>query len=174
MNLRLIASSVALLLPISATQAGSLYGEVNYEIQYFEIADTDFTPQMLTGTLGVWFTKGIALEGSFGASVRDDTADGLTLETDKLATLNLRFESPNTNGATAYILLGGVSYDLKGTQANSSFPGQGTFDGYHVGLGLNQYFPSATNTALNLSAHVYGVDEDIDSYGLRLGVRHDF
>lgn len=174
MNYRLPALGLALLLSCSSAQAGRLYGDINYEFQYFDISDSKFTPQMVTGTLGVWLYKGIGLEGNFGAGTTDDTENGLTLETDTMTAVNIRFESPNQVGATAYILLGAVNYDLKGSQTNSNFPGKESFDGYHVGAGLNQYFPNASNTAINFSGHVYGLDEDIDSYGLRIGIRHDF
>lgn len=174
MKLRTLVPSIALLLPLSSASAGSLFGEINYEMQYFDIASQSFTPQMISGTVGVWLLKGIAVEATYGASLRDDTENGLSLETSQLGSVNLRFESPNRRGATAYILLGSVRFKLEGSQADSSYPGTETFDGYHVGVGVNQYFPNLPNTALNLSAHHYGVDEDFDSYGVRAGLRHDF
>lgn len=174
MNYRSIALTLALLVPLSSAQAVDLYGDLNYEIQYFEIAEESFTPQMLTGSLGVWISPGIGIEGTLGVGVADDTDNGLTLETDKMTALNLRLESPNHVGVTAYVLLGAVSYDLKGSRTGTSFPGQETFDGYQVSVGVNQYFPDHPNTALNLSATTYGVDQGIDSYGLRIGIRRDF
>lgn len=174
MNLRLLASTAAFVLPLSCASAGQFYGEINYEIQYFDIASQSFTPQMISGSLGAWLMPGIGIEANAAASVLDDSEDGFSLETSHLGALNLRFESPHNNRATAYILLGGVTMKLNGDHNGSQFPGEETFNGYQVTLGLNQYFPNNPQLAVNLSATKYGVDEDFDSFGLRFGLRRDF
>lgn len=174
MKLRLLAATAAIMLPLSSAPAGQFYGDINYEMQYFDISSQSFTPQMFSASVGAWLLQGIGIEATYGMGFRDDTENGFSLETSQLGAVNLRFESPNTMGASAYILLGSVSFKLDGDISGSGFPGKETFNGYQVTLGVNQYFPNHPRTALNLSATKYGVDEDFDSYGLRVGLRRDF
>jgi hypothetical protein len=142
--------------------------------QTVTINDASFDSRMAQAGLGVWLWEGIGLEGEFGGSFTDDTVSGLKLDVPAQTMVNLRLESPPSDGYSAFVQLGLARTEVDSRYTtNATAPGRGTLtsslSGVHLGIGLVLHLNRWLAADAGYSRLIYEDDSGVNLF--RFGVR---
>lgn len=184
---RFIAFVILLLVPVWAAAAeGALrdlnskrsfsrpvYASVFVDYQSIGIADGEIQTPVLTGVIGVWGWPGIGVEAELGRGLKEGDINNLALDVHSLSGLNLRFESPPTDGVAAYALFGLSRSNLDST-FTSGVGGKkkNALRGARAAFGLTLRASSRFVVDASFSHHDY--DDEVRINTFRLGLRYDF
>ncbi len=150
------------------------YGGADLQYGMIGVGGETFNPVLLRADAGLWLRKGIGAQIGAGASVSDDGVGNLSLDVPSVASLSLRFQSPEDLGMKAFALLGYSRFELDGALSGGNFPGRESFTGPSASLGL--LWPLGERRAWSLSAELAGyfADNDVGFGGLSLGLRYGY
>lgn len=148
-------------------QASADYGSV-------DIQDNTFNPSVMSLTGGAWVRQGIAVELEYGQGVVDDDAGGLTVDVPSFGALAVRFQSPEDFGIKAHFTAGYGWFNLEGEFNDSSYPGDETFSGPMVGLGLLFPIRAAYPWSVALEYGQTFGDDNVDMGTIGMGLRYGY
>lgn len=158
----------------TARAAERFYASAFLGWQTATINDSSFESRMAQASLGVWLWDGIGLEGEWGASLTDDSISGLTLDVPSQVMLNLRLESPPSDGYAAFVQLGMARTEVDSRfSTNSAAAGRGavtsSLSGVHLGIGLVLHINRWLVADTGYSRLIYEDDSGVNLF--RFGVR---
>ena len=149
------------------------YGEIHGGIGNIQIADLAFRPLEAHVSVGGYFLKNIGIDLTVGGALRDDSDDSFDTQLDDVASLSLRFDSPPSNGISAFILIGVSRFSVSQEGINPfgvSTTVNETFQGATAALGFKRQIADTRFSFVGVY-RVHFVDEPIDVDNYSFGVR---
>lgn len=150
------------------------YVQVNARDFKTNIDSTSFHTPVLETRLGAYIVDQIALELALATGVSDDQNSGMALKLDYQANLSARFESPESKGLKAFILLGYGLTSLDLDRNASGKPGAEPFKNGNYGIGFDYRVSQESNLFLSLAWQRYYRDGGIRIDGTGLGLTFQF
>lgn len=157
-----------------SASAIELYGEMNVAHLFTKVDEEEFNPSAIEARLGAYLEPQVGLEVYFGTGVADDTHLDIDMSLSTIAGVNLRFESPESDGMKIFILLGyGMSeWDL--VRSNTGEPGKVDFDDVNYGAGFEWRLGKSKHWFVNLRGQRFLNKDDLSLDTGSLGVRYVF
>ncbi|CAA0080940.1 Uncharacterised protein [BD1-7 clade bacterium] len=148
----------------------SPYIGLDAQFNFVNISDESFLPIGSRLRLGAYFWESIGVEatGAFGLKSSEDV--GVEVSLDSAYTVNIRWESPDAEGLSAYLLTGYAWNELN-VKNNNSYPGSTTLKGPNVGFGVKELYGD-WGLFIEFSRQFSKDDVRIDS--LNLGTQYQF
>ncbi len=151
-----------------------LYADFQYTLGGVKHSDINFNPGFGTLGVGAWIRPGIGIEGFIDQGTSSSREGNFDLQLEQASGVNLRFQSPTTDGGVfSYVLLGMVSVDV--IQDESDERGQRRvrqgFEGVRISVGFGIEFRRLEALSLTGEYRYYAVDEDIQIDGISVGLR---
>lgn len=156
--------------PIAAER---FYAEIHAGVDGIQHSDLSFRPIQASASVGLYFWKTIGIDFAFGGPLDVGEDEGFEVQLEDLRTLSLRFDSPPTDGISAFILLGVSQFDVSQRGVTSSGAARTVredFQGGTLAIGIRQQIGSGPFSVVG-SYRFHWVDEPLDVDSWTLGVR---
>ena len=163
-----------LLLNCSYLQADSFYTELNTGYSFTKLDEEEFNPLTLEARLGMYLQPQVGVEAYYASGLNDDTQLNIDLAIKSIAGVNLRFESPESDGMKIFILLGYGMTEWDLDRSGTGEPGKVDFDDFSYGAGFEWRLGKSENWFINLRGQRFLNKDDLELNLGSLGVRYVF
>lgn len=176
-NIRVLtlAGLFNLLLPLSVSAEDQSWylglGINGYDIQ---LNEESFFPRQVKLHAGHWIRPGIGLEIHAGGGAGSYNSEGLEIGVDNYVGALVRWQSTSSRIARAYILTGYGQLELDGEVDNTGFPGNETFDGPVLGIGLMFAWNKTTPWSAGLGYSHYFLEDDMTTESIDATIQYEF
>ena len=171
--MRALLAIVCLTLSSWAHSDDRFYVEIHGGIGNIRVADLAFRPIEAHVSVGGYFIENIGIDLTVGGSLIEDDDDGFEAQTEEVASLSLRFDSPQKNKISAFILVGVSQFTIQQEGTNStgvSSTVSETFQGGTAALGFKRQIADSPFSIVGVY-RLHFVDEPIDLDSFSVGVR---
>lgn len=163
-----------LLLNCGYLQADSFYAELNTGYSFTKVDKEEFNPLTIETRLGIYLQPQVGIEAYYATGLTDNTQLNIDLALTKLAGINLRFESPESDGMKVFILLGYGMTEWDLDRSDTGEPGKVDFDDFSYGAGFEWRLGKSENWFINLRGQRFLNKNDLELNIGSLGVRYVF
>jgi len=155
-----------------AAAADRFYLEAHAGFSTIQHSELAFRPIEAHFSAGAYFLENIGVDVSFATAAKEGEDGRFAMELNRLATLSLRFDSPPTDGLSAFVLLGFSQFEASQRAPDNPDKRSVTedFQGGSVGIGLRSQLGRSPFSAVGVY-RIHYVDQPIDIDSWTLGVR---
>ena len=139
-----------------------------------ELNNESYFPRQLGVYGGYWLVPGIGLELQAGVDAGAYNSGGFELGVNSRVSALVRWQTPGRRTARAYILTGYSQLELDGAVEDSGFPGEESFGGPVLGIGV-MFSPDKTSPwSAGVGYSHYFLDDDMKTESIDAAVQYDF